>query len=147
MQHDAIEPPGEKVGPLRDPDRGVEDTIGLALRRAQLRRVGLEPPGARGNPRSPITSSMRARRSFVPPAGPRPTPRRGSQLDGEPVEIDLDLAMAGYVEHVEREDHRPADTLQLEREAQREPEVGRVRDTDEEAEFPRLRAAPTRCLG
>ena len=41
--------------------------------------------------------------------------------------------MAGDVEHVERQDHRPADALQLEREAQREPQIGRVGDTDEEA--------------
>jgi len=41
--------------------------------------------------------------------------------------------MAGDIEHIEREDHRPADPLQLEREAQSQPEVGRVCDTDEEA--------------
>ena len=45
MQHDAIKPPGEEVGPPRDPDRRVEDTVGLALRRAQLRRIGLGPIG------------------------------------------------------------------------------------------------------
>ncbi len=41
--------------------------------------------------------------------------------------------MAGNVEHVEREDHRPADPLQLESQSQRQPQIRRVGDADEKA--------------
>src|SRR5204862_7317813 len=58
---------------------------------------------------------------------------RYAELCGQPIDVDLKPAMAGDVEHVEREDHRPADPLQLEREAQSDPEIGPVGDAHEKA--------------
>src|SRR5262249_37592304 len=58
---------------------------------------------------------------------------RKPKFCGEPVEIDLKPTMAGDVEHVECEDHRPADLLQLKHEPQSEPQIRRIGDADEEA--------------
>src|SRR6516164_3693673 len=45
------------------------------------------------------------------------------ELGGQPVEVDLEPAMARDVEHIEREDHRPTDALEFEHETQGEPGV------------------------
>jgi hypothetical protein len=133
MQHDPVEAPGEEIGPPRCPDRCIEDAVRLALRRAQLRGVGLGPFGRARQPALAdhlVDAGQKIRRA-APPHGDR-RHDWNAELSREAVEVDLEPAMAGDVEHVEREDHRPADALQLEREAQRQPEIGRVGDTDEQ---------------
>lgn len=134
MQHDLIEPPGEEVGPSRDLDCRVEDAISLALRRAQLRRVGLGPFG--GSRQATLADHLVDARQKILGAAPPDGDRRDdgdAKLGREAVEIDFEPATAGNVEHIEREDHRPADALQLEREAQSKPQIGRVGDADENA--------------
>ena len=49
----ASEPPREAVGPTRRLDRGIENAVGFALSRAQLRRIGLGP--IRGSRQTALT--------------------------------------------------------------------------------------------
>ena len=60
--------------------------------------------------------------------------RRGhgdAQFRREAIGIDGDAAVARQVEHVENQQHRPADALQLQHQANAEAEIGRIRDADD----------------
>ena len=57
---------------------------------------------------------------------------RHAELARQALDVDLDAALAGDVHHVERQHHRPADALQLERQPQRQPQVGGVGDADDQ---------------
>ena len=47
-------------------------------------------------------------------------------------QIDVDAAPARDVDHVEHEQHRPADALQFDHQAQRHPQIGGVGDAQQQ---------------
>ena len=57
---------------------------------------------------------------------------RHAELGGEPRDVDLDAAPLREIEHVEHQHHRAPGALELEHEAQREPQVGGVGDAQQE---------------
>jgi len=57
---------------------------------------------------------------------------RHAELGRQSVEIDLDAAPARNVDHVEHEQHRPPDPLQLNHQPQRHPQIGRIRHTEQQ---------------
>ena len=78
-------------------------------------------PGARSRPTR--TSMPRRRVATVATTG-MPSSR------DRPLEVDLQALALGDVDHVERQHHRPADRLQLQRQAQDQAQVGGVGDAD-----------------
>ena len=135
MQQHGVHPPGQRVRPRRRADRGADDAVGLALGGAQIGR-GRRLPGvggirALGAPRP--SSSMRRIRSSVPPRRTAIDVTTGtpSSFDSS-IEIDLDAAPARDVDHVEHQQQRAADLLELEHQAQRDAQIGGVGDAEQQ---------------
>ena len=121
-------------------DRGLDDAVGLALRGAQVRR-GRRLPGAfdRAGPRRTRRHLVHAPQQFLGAAAPHRGrgDHRHAKLGRQLIEIDVDAAPARDVDHVEHEQHRPADPLQLDDEAERDAQVGGIRDAQQQ-----IRRAP-----
>ena len=154
---------------MTQPGHGMQQH-GIDPRRAARRaRPDCAPPraAARSASRWPTRSSPAsgARQSAAPAAGrSSSTPvdlgqqrvgaaaahrdrlhDRHAELARQALDVDLDAALARDVHHVERQHHRPADALQLEREAQRQPQVGGVGDADDQVgRRPRSAGGPAR---
>ena len=113
-----------------------DDAVGLALRGAQF---GAAPAAASvlsdrcGRRRPRASSSSRCSRSRC-----RRGARRSAVTTGTPssadsrVEVDLDAAPFGDVEHVEHQQQRPADALEFQHQAQRQPQIGGIGDADQQ---------------
>ena len=111
-----------------------DDPVGLPLQRAQL---GGSKAAASVGVSTPPEVSGRERVEVMQQLGGAALADRNRRRDGdaefrrEAVEINRDAAVARKVEHVENQQHRPADAFQLQDKAKAEAKIGRVRNADD----------------
>ena len=133
MQQHGVDLAGHRVGPRRLADRGLDDAIGLALRGAKVGR-GRRLPGALGDfARAARRHLVDAAKQFLGAAAPHRGrgDHRHAELGRKLCQIDVDAAAARDVDHVEDEQHRPADALQFDHQTERHAKIGGVGDAEQ----------------
>jgi hypothetical protein len=133
LQQHGIDPRRQGVALAWSAHDGGQQAIGLALADAQGAGVGRPPVGLAGLEllvETPVDAGQQ--RIDAAAAHRHRFHDRHAKLVRQALDVDRDATLAGDVHHVERQHHRPADALQLEREPQRQPKIGGVADADDQ---------------
>ena len=135
MQHDRVDHARSRCAGSRG-IRTAAAMIRSASRRAARRSAAvgwaIRPRRGGASPSSSIRSSRAQQRVDAGPAHRGRGDHRQAELGRHPVEVDLDAARRGDVDHVEHQQHRQADALQFQSQPQAEAQVGGVGDHQQE---------------
>ncbi len=132
VQQHPVQAPGPGVRPRGRPHAGLQDGLGLTMGGADLRRARRTPVGGRGG--------LQVRQELVDLveqlgqaalAHRHGGHHRHAELLRQPLQIDGQAAPLGDIDHVQGQHDRTAHLLQLQHQAQHEPEVGGVGDADQ----------------
>ena len=135
MQQHGVEPRGQRVGLGRHAHGEPDDAVGLALGGAQFAAASAAPNCSRHAAAPPAGHQFVETAQQIVGAAAAHRGRGGhrhAELARQPLEIDLDAAPARDVDHVEHQQQRPADPLQLDHQPQRQPQIGGVGDAEQQ---------------
>jgi hypothetical protein len=122
---------GDGVGPLGRLHASLEDALGLGVGGADLGGGRLMPDALDLDPARRQGSTLASSSTRPALAGRHGGDDRRADLLGQALQVDAQALALGDVEHVQGQHERPAHLLQLQHQAQDEPQVGGVGHADQ----------------